>query len=218
VYHSYAIAIDEARQLFNGAPGLLAMLIDRLDLKSGDRVVHVGSATGYYTAVMAHCVGRSGRVLAFEVDEALAAEARENLSAMPWVDVRHADATGPIDEGVNAILVNAGITHPLDSWLDSLADGGRIVLPLTVPMKGTIGKGPLVLATRTADPSSFDARMIGFVAIYSVVGLRDDATGKLLAAAFARNPFPPLKRLRRDVHEATAACWLHGIGWCLSID
>jgi protein-L-isoaspartate(D-aspartate) O-methyltransferase len=167
---------------------------------------------------MAHCVGPSGRVLAFEVDEALAAAARENLAAMPWVDVWHADAAGPIGERVNAILINAGVTHPLESWLDALAEGGRIVLPLTVAMKPTIGKGLLVLATRTANPSSFDARVIGFVAIYSATGLRDDATAKLLAAAFAKNPFPPLKRLRRDAHEPTAACWLHATGWCLSTE
>ena len=153
VYHNYALAIDESRQLFNGVPGLLSMLIDRLELKPGDRALHIGTATGYYTAIIAHCVGPTGRVLAFEVDETLAAQARANLAATPWVDVRHADASAAIDEPLNAILVNAGVTHPLDGWLDGLAEGGRIVLPLTVTMKAPIGKGLVVLATRTADPS-----------------------------------------------------------------
>jgi protein-L-isoaspartate(D-aspartate) O-methyltransferase len=218
VYHNYAIAIDGTRQLFNGAPGLLAMLIDRLELKPGDRAMHVGAATGYYTAVMAHCVGSNGSILAFEIDEALAAEARHNLASMPWVEVRRTDAAAPVGEAVDAILVNAGITHPLDTWLDALAEGGRIILPLTVPMKGTIGKGLIVLATRTANASSFDARVIGFVAIYSAIGLRDETAEKQLAAAFGRNPFPQLTRLRRDTHDAGAACWLHGAGWCLSTE
>lgn len=217
VYHNYAIAIDASRQLFNGAPGLLAMVIDRLELKAGDRAIHVGAASGYYTAIMAKCVGPEGRVLAFEVDEPLAAEARRNLVSMPWVEVRHADSA-VVDSGVDAMLVNAGITHPLDSWLDALADGGRIVLPLTVGIKGPIGKGLLVLATRTVDRSSFDARVIGFVAIYSAIGLRDDTAAQQLGAALARNPFPTLKRLRRDMHEAAAGCWLHGSGWCLSTE
>jgi protein-L-isoaspartate(D-aspartate) O-methyltransferase len=218
VYHNYAIAIDEKQQLFNGAPGLLAMLIDRLELETGDRAMHVGAGTGYYTAIIAQCVAPAGRVVAFEVDEALASQARRNLASMPWVDVRHADARAPIAERVNGILINAGVTHPLDAWLDSLADGGRIVLPLTVAMMGTIGKGLLVLATRNADGASFDARVLGFVAIYSAVGIRDESIAQQLAMAMRKNPFPPLKRLRRDAHESDPACWLHGAGWCLSTE
>ena len=192
------------------------MLIDRLEPKPGDRSVHIGAATGYYSAIIAQCVGATGRVVAFEVDETLAAEAHANLAPTPWVDVRHADASAPPDEPLDAILVNAGVTHPLDGWLDALAEGGRIVLPLTVTMKPPIGKGLVVLATRTADPSSFEARVIGFVAIYNAIGLRDDVTEKQLGAALAKNPFPPLKRLRRDRHEIGPACWCHAAEWCLA--
>ena len=212
VYHNYAIAIDGARQLFNGAPGLLAMLIDRLDLKPGERVMHVGAGTGYYTAIIAQCVGPAGHVLAFEVDDALAAEARENLAPYPWVEVRNADAAAPAGTDVDAILVNAGVTHPLGAWLDALATGARIVLPLTVTMKGTIGKGLLVLAEHAGAPLSLVARVLGFVAIYSAIGIRDGAAEQQLAAAFAKNPFPALKRLRRDAHAQGPACWVHGAG------
>jgi protein-L-isoaspartate(D-aspartate) O-methyltransferase len=58
--------------LFNGAPALLARLIDLLALRPGSRVLHVGAGTGYYSALMAHVVGASGSVLALEVDEPLA--------------------------------------------------------------------------------------------------------------------------------------------------
>ncbi len=68
VYHNVAIAIDPARVLFNGAPGLLALAIDALKLKPGDRVLHLGTGLGYYTAIMAHCVGPTGRVLGLDVD------------------------------------------------------------------------------------------------------------------------------------------------------
>lgn len=218
VYHNYAIAIDQTRQLFNGAPGLLAMLIDRLALKPGSRAIHVGAGTGYYTALMAQCVGPTGRVVAFEVDEALASKARDNLTSMAWVDVRNGDASSAIGEVVDAILVNAGITHPLDVWLDSLADGGRIVLPLTMPMAGTIGKGLLVLATRHGDGGGFDAHVLGFVAIYSAVGIRDESIAQQLGSAMRKNPYPALKRLRRDPHDAGAACWLHSDRFCLSTE
>src|SRR5512138_2464978 len=68
VYHNYSIAIDPARQLFNGAPGVVGVSIDALGLRSGARVMHVGAGWGYYTAVLAHCVGPAGRVLALEAD------------------------------------------------------------------------------------------------------------------------------------------------------
>ena len=66
-------------------------MIDALELGRGARVLHVGCGLGYYTAVMAHCTGPAGRVLAFEADEALAGAARRNLASMSWVEVR-ADA------------------------------------------------------------------------------------------------------------------------------
>ena len=217
LYHNLAIAIDPARQLFNGAPGLLALTIDQLRPEAGDRVLHIGAGTGYYTALIADCVGSTGRVVAIEVDEALAAQARANLAASPWVDVRHGDGSAPLDGPFDAILVNAGVTHPLDTWLDALADGGRIALPLTVPMSPTIGKGLLVLLTKGSDPVALDARVVTFVAIYSALGVRSDTFNAALGAAMKANPFPRLTRARRDPHEPGPGCWLHAGSCCLSI-
>ena len=217
LFHNLAVAIDPARQLFNGAPGLLAMTIDQLGLKMGDRALHIGAGTGYYTALIASCVGPGGRVVAIEVDETLAAQARANLATMPWVEARHGDGSAPLEGSFDAILVNAGVTHPLDNWLDALADGGRIMVPLTVPMTPTIGKGLMVLLTKRADPSALDARVVTFVAIYSALGVRSDTANAALAAAMRANPFPPLKRARRDPHDPGPSCWLHADSCCLSL-
>jgi protein-L-isoaspartate(D-aspartate) O-methyltransferase len=214
VYHNLVVAIDLARQLFNGAPSVLASAIDSLGLSAGDRVLHVGAGTGYYTALMAHVAGAGGRVLALEVDEGLAAAARTNLSAMPWVEVRHGDGSEPLGESFDAIMVNAGVTHPLDAWLDALAPAGRMILPLTVVMAPTLGKGLLVRVARTEIPDVFDARVNNFVAIYSAVGIRDEARNEELAAAMRSQPMPPLTQLRRDPHEPSPWCWLHHPGCC----
>jgi 16S rRNA A1518/A1519 N6-dimethyltransferase RsmA/KsgA/DIM1 with predicted DNA glycosylase/AP lyase activity len=56
-------------------------------------VLQVGGGTGYYTAILVEIVGPSGRVTALEIDEGLAARARQNLAGFPSVEVVHADGT-----------------------------------------------------------------------------------------------------------------------------
>jgi protein-L-isoaspartate(D-aspartate) O-methyltransferase len=214
VHHNIAVAIDAERQLFNGQPGTLGGWIDALELAPGARVLHVGSGLGYYTAVMGECAGSAGRVLAFEVDETLASEATRRLASRPWIEVRHGDASEPLRETFDAILVNAGVTHPLDNWLDALAPGGRLMVPLTATMPAVgsrLGKGLVFLLTRD-ESGAFAARVITVVAVYSALGVRDpelnDRLGKALAAGPAR--WMAVTRLRRDLHEPDETCWLHG--------
>jgi protein-L-isoaspartate(D-aspartate) O-methyltransferase len=218
VYHNIAVAIDPSRHLFNGQPSTVVAWIDALALTPGAHVLHIGCGLGYYTAIIAHVVGAGGRVVAYEVDPTLAAEARANLTGMPWVDARHGDACGYLDEMFNAILVNAGATHPLGAWLDALAPGASMVLPLTgsgLPgMSATIGKGVVwQIARRNGD---FVVRPFDLVAIYSAVAARDDAMNERLGKAMMAGPaaWRTVTRLRRDAHEATASCWLHGEGFC----
>ena len=218
VYDNVSVAIDAERQLFNGAPAFVARMIDLLRLRRGGRVLHIGAGLGYYSAVMAHVVGASGSLVALEIDENLAVNAQKNLSTLSWVSARSGDGAavaGPFD----AILVHAGVTHPLDAWLDALTPGGRLLVPLTVtfPGMGSLGKGVIVVVERSADGSAFRADVSSFVAIYSAVGLRDEQAGEQLGQAMRRTSFPNLTRLRRDLHEITADCWLHGGRFCLSM-
>lgn len=219
VYHNYSIAIDPGRQLFNGTPGLLAALIDKLALTPGARVLHVGAGLGYYSALIGHTVGASGRVVAVEVDHTLAEDARKNLASRPWIEITASDGKGPFAEPFDAILINAGVTHPQGAWLDALAPGGRLILPLTAsfPEMGTIGKGLALLVTKGVQ-EMWPVTVLTMVAIYSGIGLRDDALNEALGRALKQTLFPRLRRLRRDAHEPGAACWLHGQTFCLSLD
>jgi protein-L-isoaspartate(D-aspartate) O-methyltransferase len=218
VYENVAVAIDPSRQLFNGSPAFLARMIDRLALGPGGSVLHIGAGLGYYSAIMAHVVGPSGSVTALEIDESLAEAARSNLSSMPWVDVRCADGSA-IGGKLDAILVNAGVTHPLETWLDALAPGGRLILPLTVEMPAmgpTLGKGVMSMIRRIND-GELAAEILSFVAIYSAIGLRDHEVEMRLGQALRRTSFPNLTSVRRDAHEIAPSCWLHTERSCLSM-
>jgi protein-L-isoaspartate(D-aspartate) O-methyltransferase len=125
------VAIDASRCLNNGQPSALALWCHLLELRPGDRVLHVGCGPGYYTAILAIVVGRMGRVVAVEVDPALAARARANLRSFDGVEVIEANGCDYDPGPVDAILVNAGVTHPRAVWLERLRVEGRIMLPLT---------------------------------------------------------------------------------------
>jgi len=217
VYHNVSVGIDPARQLFNGAPSALALAIDALELQPGSRVLHVGCGFGYYTAIIAHIVGSAGHVVAVDVDETLAKRAAQNVASLAWVNVRHGNGAEPATETFDAILINAGVTHPREEWLSSLPVGGRLVLPLTVtmPTMGTIGKG-LMLRLKKGGDEGLDVRTLSPVAIYSAIGLRDETTNAALGRALQRAPFVALKRLRRDPHDEGASCWLHTTAFCFS--
>ncbi len=157
------------------------------------------------------------------------AQARANLASFPCVEVRHDDVSQPFGETFDAMLFSAGVTHPHDTWLDALAPGGHMVLPLTVsfgtmplpasagPMS-TLGKGLMVAISRSDDGQAYDARVVTMVVIYSAVGIRDETMNARLGEALKSNPFPRLKRLRRDRHDPGAPCWLHGETSCLATE
>ena len=216
-YHNVIFAIDEARKLNNGEPSFLGFLIDQSGATKGHHVVHVGCGTGYYTAVLAETVGETGHVTAIELDEELAAHARANLEPWPNVEVKQADGTVFDPGAANAILVNAGVTHPVDLWLDRLLPSANLILPMTVnaPVHG----GGWVLKVCSTS-RGFEASFISPVGIYHCAGARDDGFNRRLGEAYARGheALRAVHSLRRDEHTASEACWLHTEDFCLSTE
>src|SRR5262249_53234528 len=160
--------------------------------------------TGYFTSLIAHVVGESGRVDAMDVDAELAGRARIGLSSQPWVNVRHSNGSTRLPSNVNAIVVHAGATHVIDPWLGPLSDGGRLLVPMTVEFPGMpfgIGKGLMLLVTRTN--AEWTARLLPSmpVAIYSLKDLRDKGIAATLGQAMTSGALLTVRRVRRDPHE-----------------
>ena len=220
LYHNVPVALDPARDLNNGQPAALAKWIDALGIKSGMRVYHLGCGVGYFTAIMAEMVGRSGSVVASEIDAELAARASTNLAGYANVSVHSGDGADFDPGDCDAMLMNAGVTHPQPRWLERLSVGGNLVLPLTVAagmgMGANLGKGVMARITRQAN--GFSANIVSFVAIYSCVGMRDAQLEQALGKAMGTGKLFKLRSLRRDAHEPTDACLVHGADLCFSAE
>ena len=132
LYTDDLVGIIPGRQLNNGQPSFHAALIHKSQLKAGDHVVHIGAGVGYYTAILAHMVGAGGRVTGIEYESELATRSKANLASRPNVEIIAGDGGSVAFDSADVIYVNAGATRPAASWLDRLADGGRMILPLTV--------------------------------------------------------------------------------------
>lgn len=221
LYIDDVVGILTDRQINNGQPSLHAHLMHQASPVAGDHVVHIGTGTGYYTALLAHLAGPTGRVTGIEYDSELAARAKANLASYPNIDIVLGDGTAvPFDEA-DVIYVNAGCTRPADTWLDRLADGGRLILPMTsnqgfggVPLERVASAGAVFRIERR--DQDYLARWISAVAIFPCAGSRDEMSERALAEAFAKGGWQQVTRLYRNQDVPDERCWLRGAGWCLA--
>jgi protein-L-isoaspartate(D-aspartate) O-methyltransferase len=220
LYGDTLIGLIPELGLNNGQASFLSFLIAHALPRPGDHAVHVGAGVGYYSAVMATMVGPTGRVTAIEYEPALAERAAENFADWPNVRVVSGDGASADFGPADVIFVNAGATRPVDIWLDRLRDGGRLILPLTIPLHGSAGTTPsggngavFRILRRGED---FDARFISPISIYPCTGARDDASEAALIAAFNKGGWRDVTRLRRQDRVAESQCWLSAPTWSLT--
>ncbi len=194
----------------------IAISLAALNVKQGEKVLHVGAGTGYYTALLARLMGETGTVVAYEVEHDLAQNAIRNLSDLSNVTVQERSGSEAPLPACDAIYVNAGATAPLDVWLDALQLNGRLLFPLTPAdgPGGMPGAGGMILVTRTGT-DHFDARFVCAAMFVPCFGARDEETAQKLSAAFKRGDSNNVRTLRRN-SKPDNSCWCAGNGWWLS--
>ena len=148
-------------------PWVVAAICEALELRGGERVLEVGTGSGYSTATLALL---AGEVISIERFPELAAGARDalaelDLPGMGSIEIRVGDGTlgAPDDAPFDAIAVHASGPAPPEALLEQLAVGGRMVIPLAE-------SGIDMLTVFTSTPAGVEARQIAPCRFVPLVG------------------------------------------------
>jgi protein-L-isoaspartate(D-aspartate) O-methyltransferase len=129
-------------------PTIMAIMLEALDVHRGQKVLEVGTGTGYNAALLCHAVG-SGNVTTIDVDPHLSRRAREHLHANGFFPtcVTGDGALGHPDRApYDRLLATCSVATVPPAWLEQTRPGGLVVTTLHRP----IGAG-LVQITSNGD-------------------------------------------------------------------
>jgi protein-L-isoaspartate(D-aspartate) O-methyltransferase len=128
-YHDYPLPIGEGQTI--SQPYIVAKMTEVAGIKKGDKVLEIGTGSGYQAAVLAEL---GAEVYSIEIIEALSAKARRNLDAAGYnqVKLRVGDGYQGWKEAApyDAIIVTAAPENVPQPLIDQLKINGRLVIPV----------------------------------------------------------------------------------------
>jgi protein-L-isoaspartate(D-aspartate) O-methyltransferase len=128
-YADSALPIDDGQTI--SQPWIVAAICQALELKGGERVLEIGTGSGYSACVLALL---AAEVISVERHETLALQAREALAslAVTNVELTIGDGSRGIPERApfEVIAVHATAPAPPPALVSQLAEGGRMVIPI----------------------------------------------------------------------------------------
>ncbi len=193
-YADRAIAIKTSeREVLSSIsqPSMIALMLQLLAPERGDRVLEVGTGSGYHAALLAELVGAEGSVTTTDLDADLTARARTVLESLGYANVRvlTADGAGSSSEGprYDRIVVTARSDDVAESWWHALPQGARLVVPLRLEGAGEYAVG---FVRRGERLESVGVHPCAFLA------LRGEAAGEAAGDLFYRDPAQRASRVR----------------------
>ena len=128
-YEDHPLPIGEGQTI--SQPYIVAIMLEALSLLPTARVLEVGTGSAYVTALLAEL---TAEVISVERHRALADSAREVLSSLGYQNVRVivGDGSRGFAEAApyNAIMVSAAAPQVPQEFLEQLAEGGRLIIPV----------------------------------------------------------------------------------------
>lgn len=162
-YSDRPLPIDEGQTI--SQPYVVAMMTEALALKASDRVLEIGTGSGYQAAVLAEIVKE---VYTIEVRKKLAEKVEKFLDELGYENIKTKYADGyfgwqeyaPFD----AIIITASANHIPPPLIKQLKEGGRLIIPLG----RTVYHQTLILATKK--DGKLDVEQMGGVRFVPMVG------------------------------------------------
>lgn len=156
-YENTALPIGEKQTI--SQPLVVAFMLELLELKPGEKILEIGTGSGWNTALMAKIIGEQGKIYSIERIETLHNFAKENISKYGFpagaVELIFGDGSrgfsgeAPYDK---IIAAAAGEEIP-SAWKDQLKIGGRIVAPV---------KDKIIILDKTAKDKFEKKEYFGF--------------------------------------------------------
>ena len=134
--------IDEALPIGEGQtisqPAVVAFMIELLEPKKGEKILDVGSGSGWTTALLAQIVGEKGKVFGIELIPSLAEFGKENIKRYNFIEngiVKILCQDGskglPEEAPFDKILVSASAEDVSQAFREQLKKGGKLVIPIS---------------------------------------------------------------------------------------
>jgi protein-L-isoaspartate(D-aspartate) O-methyltransferase len=131
-YGDHPLPIEAGQTI--SQPYIVALMIKAAEIKPGDKVLEVGAGSGYAAAVISRI---AGKVLAIERQSELVKVAQGRVARLGYHNVEIVEGDGtrgcPEEAPFDAILAAASGSHLPPPWVEQLAEGGRIVMPVGDP-------------------------------------------------------------------------------------
>ena len=128
-YEDYPLPIDEGQTI--SQPYVVALMTEALRLKPSDRVLEIGTGSGYQAAILAEIVND---VYTIEIRKGLAEKAEKRLKEMGYknVKVKYGDGYFGWEEYTpfDAIIITAAANHIPPPLIKQFKEGGRLIIPL----------------------------------------------------------------------------------------
>lgn len=162
-YADHPLPIEEGQTI--SQPYVVALMTEALKLKPSDRVLEIGTGSGYQAAVLSEIVRE---VYTIEIRKILAENATNKLKTLGYnnVKVKYADGYFGWEEYApfDSIIITAAVNHIPPPLIKQLKDGGRLI----VPLGSTVYFQTLTLMTKKK--GSIDVEQLGSVSFVPMVG------------------------------------------------
>jgi len=116
------------------APHMVAMMVENLDIKEGQKVLEIGGGMGYHAAVIAELIGEEGRVYSIEYISSLAKLAQKRVKEAGYHNVKivRGDGSSGYEKGApyDRISVACGAPSIPSPLIDQLVLKGKILIPI----------------------------------------------------------------------------------------